>query len=533
MGPADALSRKDEVETCDDNQEITLLKGKDQYFHIKTIDVALAKKISSLTPQDPIVTKALAAMNLDGGKPWIPRTTAADWEFINDSLYFKHRLYIPEPARLDLVKSLHTSPAGGHEGFFRTLHRMQRDYWWPGMSTFLRKFIVGCADCQAAKVNTHPTIPGLSPLAIEHPLPFSSISVDLVTGLPDSHGYDSVMVVVDHGLTKGVIYCPCTKTIDSEGVAQLFFTNVFPRFGLHSKMISDRGPQFASAFARELARLLQYDVALSTAYHPQTDGETEQVNQELETYLRLFASNKPEEWSKLLPMAEFAHNSATHSVTQRTPFSLMMGYEPRAYPPFGKTFLPSLENRLSNLSKARDEAQAAHKLAQLWMREQITSKFTPWKVGEKVWLETTNLHMNGPKKLQMRRTGPFEIEEVVSRTAYRLRIPSQWKIHPVFHASLLTSYKETLEHGPNFLRPPPDLIDGEEEYEVEAVLGHRGRPSRRTFLIRWKGYSAAEDTWEPERNLGNAQPLIMEYKIARPTDFPEYNHHYKAWKRKL
>ena len=105
---------------------------------------------------------------------------------------------------------------------------MQKDYWWPGMSTFLHRFIAGCAGCQAAKVNTHPTVPGLSPLAVESPLPFSSISVDLITGLPNSHGYDSVMVVVDHGLTKGVIYCPCTKDIDSEGVAQLFFTNVFP-----------------------------------------------------------------------------------------------------------------------------------------------------------------------------------------------------------------------------------------------------------------------------------------------------------------
>ena len=141
------------------------------------------------------------------------------------------------------------------------------------MSTFLRKFILGCADCQAAKVNTHPTIPGLSPLAVEHPLLFSSISVDLITGLPDSHGYDSVMVVVDHGLTKGVIYCPCSKNIDSEGVAQLFFTNVFPRFSLHSKIISDRGPQFASAFTRELAHLLQYDIALSTAYHLRPTGK--------------------------------------------------------------------------------------------------------------------------------------------------------------------------------------------------------------------------------------------------------------------
>ena len=228
MGPTDALSRKDEIETSNDNREITLLKGKDQYFHIQAIDTSLAKKISSSTAQDPIITKVLAAMNHDGGEPWIPRTTATDWEFISDSLYFKHCLNVPEPTRHDLVKSLHYSPTGGHKGFFRTLHRMQKDYWWPGMSTFLRKYITGCADCQAAKVNTHPMVPRLSPLAIEHPLPFSSIAVDLITGLPDSHGYDSVMVVVDHGLTKGVIYCPCTKNIDSKGIAQLFFTNVFP-----------------------------------------------------------------------------------------------------------------------------------------------------------------------------------------------------------------------------------------------------------------------------------------------------------------
>ena len=118
MGPADALSRKDEVETCDDNREITLLKGKDQYFHIRAIDSALATKISSSTTEDPIISKALATMHRDTKEPWIPNSTAADWEFSNNSLYFKHRLYIPEPAHHDLVKSLHNSPTGGHEGFF-------------------------------------------------------------------------------------------------------------------------------------------------------------------------------------------------------------------------------------------------------------------------------------------------------------------------------------------------------------------------------------------------------------------------------
>ena len=118
MGPANALSRKDDIETSDDNREITLLKRRDQYFHIRAINVALAEKISSSTAEDPIVSKALAAMNSDTKEPWIPHTTATDWAFNNNSLYFKHRLYIPEPVRHDLVKSLHDSPTGGHEGFF-------------------------------------------------------------------------------------------------------------------------------------------------------------------------------------------------------------------------------------------------------------------------------------------------------------------------------------------------------------------------------------------------------------------------------
>ena len=165
------------------------------------------------------------------------------------------------------------------------------------------------------------------------------------------------------------------------------------------------------------------------------------------------------------------------------------------------------------------------------MREWITAKLSPWKVGDKVWLETTNLHMGGPKKLQIKWTSLFKVKGVISHTAFCLHIPSQWKIHPVFHASLITTYKETVEHGPNFLWLPLDLIDGEEEYEVKVILRHQGKPSFCTFLIRWKGYSTVEDTWKLEWDLGNAQPLIVEYKITWLKDFPEYNHHHKARKQ--
>ena len=141
MGPADALSQKDEVITDNDNWEITLLKGNNQYHHICAIDSALTGKIASSSSSDPIVTKALAAMNDETGEPWIPQTTKTDWEFTNRALYFKHQLYIPEPTHHDLVKSLHELLTGGHEGFFCTLHCMQKDYWWPGVSTFLQNHL--------------------------------------------------------------------------------------------------------------------------------------------------------------------------------------------------------------------------------------------------------------------------------------------------------------------------------------------------------------------------------------------------------
>ena len=303
------------------------------------------------------------------------------------------------------------------------------------------------------------------------------------------------MVVVNHGLMKGVILIPCSKTIDAAGVAKLFLHHVFKRFGLHDSLISDRGPQFASAFARELARLLQYDVKLSTAYHPQTDGQTERTNQEVETYLCIFCANNPRKWTDFLPTAEFHHNSIPHSSTKVSPFSLLHGYEPRAYPPLGKTFIPALENRLTTLEEARREALAAHETAHRIMREQNTRNFSPWKVGDKVWLEATNLCLNYPlRKLAPKRQGPFEIAQVLSPLTYCLRLPSTWKIHDVFHASLLLPYKETETHGPNFPKPPPDLIGAEEEYEVERIVSHRGPSGRRKYLTAWKGYPSSENT---------------------------------------
>ena len=173
-----------------------------------------------------------------------------------------------------LVCSLHESPTSGHAGRFCTKAIIERNFWWPGLSSFVNAFVSGCTTCQQNKVNHHSTHPPLSPIPSSSSLPFRQLSIDLITNLPPSAGHDSLMVVVNHGLTKGVILAPCSKNINAAGIAQLFLSHIFKCFGLHDSLISGRGPQFASAFAQELARLLHYDVHLSTASHPQIDGQT-------------------------------------------------------------------------------------------------------------------------------------------------------------------------------------------------------------------------------------------------------------------
>jgi hypothetical protein len=188
-------------------------------------------------------------------------------------------------------------------------------------------------------------------------------------------------------------------------------------------------------------------------------------------------ANNPHKWSKFLTSAEFTHNSVPHSSTKVLPFSLILGYESRTYSPLGKTFLPALEGRLFALESARKEALAAHETARQIMTERSSRKFSPWKVGDKVWLQATNRRIPYPsRKLAHKRHGPFEIAQVLSPLMYRLHLPPTWNIHGVFHAHLLSSYHQTEKHGPSFLKPPPDVIDNEEEYEVNHIVSHKGSP---------------------------------------------------------
>ena len=235
------------------------------------------------------------------------------------------------------------------------------------------------------------------------------------------------------------------------------------------------------------------------------DGQTKQTNQEVETYLCIFCANNPRKWTDFLSTTEFHHNPIPHSSTKVSPFSLLHGYKPRAYPPLEKTFLLALESHLAILKEAQKEALAAHETAHQIMKEQNTWNFSPWKVGDKMWLEAINLHFNYPsRKLAFKSQGPFKIAQVLSPLTYYLYLPPTWKIHDVFHAFLLFPYRKTKAHCPNFSKPLPDLIGTEEEYEVKQIVSHCGTSGCHRYLTAWKGYSSLENTWEPESNLQHA-----------------------------
>jgi hypothetical protein len=307
--------------------------------------------------------------------------------------------------------------------------------------------------------------------------------MDLITGLPESNGHDAILTIVDHGCSRAAIFLPCSTSITGAGIAQLYLEHLFRWFGIPQKIISDRDPRFTSHFAWELTKGLGIDQNLSTAFHPQTDGLSERANQWIEQYLRLITANQ-NEWSKWLPMATAVHNNSKNSTTSFAPNELLIGWEPPlSAEQCSESKNQTAEEYLSNMR--RNRLMAIHALNKVAHKVNISPNH--WTVGQLIWLEGKNLPLpHGTAKLTPRRHGPFKIIQIVSPVAVRLELLPQWSIHSVFHNNLLTPYTETPSHGPNFTRPPPDLIDGEEEYEVEQIRSHRtwGRSKTLQYLIK-------------------------------------------------
>ncbi|KIM66946.1 hypothetical protein SCLCIDRAFT_47165, partial [Scleroderma citrinum Foug A] len=198
----------------------------------------------------------------------------------------KKRIYIPESLRREALREYHDARPAGHPGVGAMMKKVVKHLWWPSIHRDVRQYVRGCQTCQAAKVNTHPTAPPITPHDVAvNPFPFKQVSVDLVTDLPPARGFDSILTIVDQGLTKGVYFLPTNKTASSAEIADLYHNAVYPNYGIPDAIISDRGPQFVSSFTRDLYAKSGIEMKATTAYRPQSNGEAERVNQEIGTYL--------------------------------------------------------------------------------------------------------------------------------------------------------------------------------------------------------------------------------------------------------
>jgi len=332
------------------------------------------------------------------------------------------------------------------------------------------------------------------------------------------------MCVVDR-LTKMVILIPTTSTSNSEDVARLYRDHVFSQFGVPTNVVSDRGPTFASEFMKAFLKLIGSEARLSSAYHPETNGQTERLNREVATYLRAWTDREQKDWKEWLKIAQFAINNRPAQSTGVSPFMLNYGRHPRTLPNknIGSSTNESANQFATRMTAAWKAAKESLEVAAELMKKQVDKKRGPANVyqpGDKVWLETTNLNLREPsKKLSDKRVGPFEVVKKVGEGAYKLRLPASWKaLHSTFNEKLLTPFTPPFAaHQVKPPPPPPDIIDGHEEQEVEEIIDSQQDSAERvTYLVKWKGFDKTHDQWMGVQHLRNAMDAVHSFHQKYP-----------------
>lgn len=493
MGRADALSRRaDHAGGTEVSDKTILLKTEWFRAQIDGTDLLLAGIREHGHELDNSVRSRLAAKD-------------PEYWTVDGLTYRRGRIVVPanKALRGRLIMAHHDSVAAGHPGRAKTQELIYRSYWWPSIKRDVQTYVRTCPTCQRTKIDHLPRAAPLNP----NPVPdynWQYISVDMITHLPNAQGQNAVLMMVDMK-SKDFIPVATTDELNSEGWANLLIRHVVSVHGIPERIYSDRGSIFISNLIRDLYRKLGIRGNPSTAYHPQTDGQTERMNQELENYLRIFTSYRQEDWPDWLPMAAFSYRIREHSATGYSPFYMTHGREPYTGVETRKEVkTEAAEQFASRMKQIQEEAGAALTIAKDVMKRNYDRHKRAARVYEEgawVYLDAYNITTDRPsKKLDDKRYGPFQIERKVGAGAYRLKLPKTWRsIHPVFNEALLWPAHEP--EFPNQVsdRPIPNLTTSAEE--PEEILDSRVKRGRLTYLVRWKGKPLYEATWEHRSDL--------------------------------
>lgn len=429
------------------------------------------------------------------------------YSWSNDALKRKGKLVVGTDSvlRADLLGHFHADAIGGHSGATATYRRLSSVFYWKGLERDVREFVRGCITCNRFKPENVASPGLLQPLPIPEHV-WTDLSMDFICGLPKSYSKSTILVVVDR-LSKAAHFMALQHPFTAVDVAQCFFDNVVKHHGFPQSIVTDRDPVFGGKFWRELFRLHGVRLQFSSAYHPQSDGQTEVLNRCLECYLRCMTGDMPKQWVKWLSLAELWYNTSYHSAIGMTPFQAVYGVPPPAHLPYLAG--DSANELVDRLCSTREDTiqLLKHNLrkAQERMTHQANKHRTEreFAVGDMVFLKLQPFRRNllsgsSFHKLAARYFGPFEVLKKIGKVAYELQLPPGTKIHPVFHVSLL---KRSLRSGAVLAPSLPAVDDdGHPIREPFSILGRklvqRDHLPITQVLIRWKNTEEEDATWE-------------------------------------
>ena len=442
-------------------------------------------------------------------------------------------LAIPADTQLreQVLRICHDAPWSGHLGRDKTRELVSSTFWWPTFTRDIDKYVNECHSCQRNKPKRKKPLGYLHPLAIPRRR-FEWVAVDFITDLPVTQSGNDCIVVFADRLSKYVKFVPTKlKGLTATVFAGIFRRTIDSEFGTPLYLTSDRDPRFTGTFWTDVCKAIGIKRRMSTAFHPQTNGQVEHVNGTLEEMLRHYVSPAQDDWDEHIDQCQKAYNNAWHPSIGCSPAEMLYGQrllnvqtaQIVSRNPNAMTFAGEWHKRCARAKSLLVAAQQRQAMYYNKKRRNVEDEHS-FEEGGKVLVDTRNIRLlvqaknkeTRRIKLLPRYMGPFEVKEKVNEVAYRVKLPEKFKVHDVFHISLLHPYKESGRVQPP---PPPIEIDGEWGYEVEEILNERiVRRNRREcheFYVQWKGSGAEHNTWEPEQNLINARQAIADFRAKK------------------
>ncbi|QRW24287.1 Retrotransposable element Tf2 protein [Rhizoctonia solani] len=435
----DALSRRSDHADVPPAPQTMLPDPVFANVALVTPEKELQRQIEASLDQDESLEEILQFLQNESKAPPSIKQAFKDYQMEAGLLFYQGRIVVPDPT-------------SGHPGRQRTLELISRNYYWPGIHADTYWHVDSCKTCQRIRKPKYASIP---PQPLELPTrPWQHVSYNMIVDLPKDGSNDSILVIVD-SFTKYVILVECSKKLKAPKLADLFLRHIWKRFGMPEKTVSDREG-------------LGIDPHFSLAYHPQSNGQTEQVNPTVEHFLRAYSGVNQKDWVKWLPMAEFAYNNAVHSSTGKSPFKALYGWEPSLTPSSIPTDVPEADSLATQMEAQWREIEAALRQSKTRMVAGEIGEPLKFEVGEEAWLDAKNVKLKTlSPKLTKQRLGPFKVTERISNRAYRLELPPTMRIHDVFYVGLLSKVKRDKKR--NFEnRPPPVTVDGEKNTRLKG-----------------------------------------------------------------